>query len=474
MSPDTPQSNVVQLTRENAVSAAPPATRELGAWVAALTFDDIPAKAVEHAKRCLLDLFGCGLYGARQPWGDIAADVACELAGNGPSTLWAHGRRTGPAEAAMANGTAAHGFEIDDIHVSSSLHPGSVTIPAALAIGEARKLTGRDLITAVVAGYEVGIRIGICASIQHKMKGFHITGTGGSIAAAAAAAKALKLADEACADALGLAATQAAGLYSARKGAMAKRFHAGRAAQSGVISGYLAEKGFTGSKEAIETPFGGFMSSFSENADLSVLTRDLSEHWHILDTGFKAYSSCASSHTTIDCIDTLMRDGLTADTLDKLTIYMTKTGLTNVGWEYKPVGIVGAQMNGYFVSSLKLLDDEVFINQFTEERIRDPKILAFMKKIEIVHDPELDAGGATKRHKVRVHARLKDGTEMETTREQRRGSFQHPLSDEEIRTKFHRTAGAILPADSVDRLMAAVGGLETAKNLDELGTLLRG
>ena len=468
MSPDTN----VNKRGESATSSVPPVTRQMGAWIAALKFEDIPDDAVEHAKRCLLDSLGCGIYGAKQPWGNIAADVSCELAGSGPSTLWAQGRATGPAVAAMTNGTATHGFEIDDIHVASSLHPGAVTIPAALAICEARGLSGKDLITAIVAGYEVGIRIGICAGLPHKLKGFHITGTGGSIAAAAAAAKALKLSNDACADALGLGATQAAGIYSARKGAMAKRFHAGGAAHSGVLAGYLAERGFTGSKEAIEAEYGGFMSSFSDNADLSILTDDLGTKWHICDTGFKAYASCASSHTTIDCIDELMRKGLTAETLKKLIIYMSKPGLTNVGWEYVPSGIVGAQMNGYFISSLKLIDDEVFIHQFTEERIKDPKILAFTKKIEILHDPEIDKGGQAKRHKVHMKAICKDGTEMTTTREQRRGSFQHPLNDDEIHAKFRSTAGAILDAATVDQLLATVGRIEKAKDLKELGSLL--
>jgi aconitate decarboxylase len=474
VSPDTN----VNRRGESAASSAPPVTRQMGSWIAALKFEDIPLEAVEHAKRCLLDSLGCGIYGAKQPWGNIAADVSCELAGSGPSTLWAQGRSTGPAVAAMTNGTATHGFEIDDIHVASSLHPGAVTIPAALAICEARGLSGKDLITAIVAGYEVGIRIGICAGLAHKLKGFHITGTGGSIAAAAAAAKALKLSNDACADALGLGATQAAGIYSARKGAMAKRFHAGGAAHSGVLAGYLAEKGFTGSKEAIEAEYGGFMSSFSDNADFSILTDDLGTHenmkWHICDTGFKAYASCASSHTTIDCIDELMRQGLTTKNLEKLTIYMSKPGLTNVGWEYEPSGIVGAQMNGYFISSLKLIDDEVFIHQFTEERIKDPEILEFTKKIEILHDPEIDKGGQAKRHKVHMKAVRTDGTEMTAEREQRRGSFQHPLSDEEIHAKFKSTAGAILDAGTVNKLLATVGSIEAAADLKELGTLLAG
>ena len=213
-------------------AAADGATATLARWTAGLRFDDIPDEVIGHVKLCLLDSLGCGLFGALQPWGRIATEVAVELAGDGPSSLWGTNRRTGAGEAALANGTACHGFEIDDIHLTSLIHPGAVTVPAALAVAEARGLSGKALIAAIVAGYEVGLRVGICAGVTHGVSGFHPTGTVGCVAAAAAVANLLGLGAEAATDALGIGATQAAGLYSARTGAMAKRLHAGRAAQS--------------------------------------------------------------------------------------------------------------------------------------------------------------------------------------------------------------------------------------------------
>src|SRR5262249_30347064 len=148
-----------------------------------------------------------------------------------------------------------------DAHVSSSLHPGAVTLPASLAIAEAKGASGADLMLALAAGYEVGLRIGVCAGITHSTSGYHVTGTAGAIRAAAAAASLLRLRPLQAAHALGIGATQAAGLYAARMGAMTKRFHAGRASQSGVLGAYLAERGFSGSLDEIEAPFGGFMST---------------------------------------------------------------------------------------------------------------------------------------------------------------------------------------------------------------------
>lgn len=455
-------------------SRPPPVTRMLGDWIAGLRFDKIPASSIRHAKRCLLDAVGCGLYGGQQEWGRIAAAVARDFSGGGPASLWGHGDSAGPADAAMVNGTAVHGFEIDDIHVESMFHPGAVTIPAVLAVAEARGRSGEDVLTAIVAGYEIGIRMGIAGGLGHKMKGYHVTATNGCFAAAAAVANLIGLDGEAATDALGIAATEASGLYSARKGAMTKRFHGGMAAKNGVVAGYLAERGFTGARDAIETPFGGYLSTMSDNADLSLPARDLGRRWHIDETGFKAYASCASTHTTIDCLDTLMDQGLAADTLDRLTIHMSKAGFTNVGWDYQPLGVVGMQMNGRFVAATKLLEGEVFVDQFTESRIADPDTMALIDRIDIVHDPAIDALGLSKRHTVHVEAETRDGRTLTASREQRTGSAEHPLSDRDLMTKFRHTAGAVLKGSAVDALIAEIDGMENARDMSGLSALLIG
>src|SRR5581483_2242856 len=166
---------------------------ELGEWVSGLTFADIPADVVEHIKTCLLDALGCGLFGAAQPWGVIAGNVAVAMSDGGACSLFGRRNKVGPGDAALANGTAIHGFELDDAHVSSSHHPGAVTVPAVLAMAEVRGATGADVLTALAAGYEVGLRIGICAGVSHSTSGFHVTGTVGTFGAAAGAARVLNL-----------------------------------------------------------------------------------------------------------------------------------------------------------------------------------------------------------------------------------------------------------------------------------------
>ena len=173
-----------------------PHTRGIARFVSGLKYVAVPPEVRERIKLLMLDSLGCALYGATQPWGRIAAQTAVEMSG-GRATLWGHTQTAGVSDAALVNGTAAHGFEIDDVHVRSLMHPGAATIPTALALAEMKGASGRQLLAAIVAGYEIGLRTGICAGIPHCIRGFHPTGTAGCPGAAAAGANILELAPRA-------------------------------------------------------------------------------------------------------------------------------------------------------------------------------------------------------------------------------------------------------------------------------------
>lgn len=461
-------------TATSAAETVPPVTAQLAAWIAKLDRDDIPEAAWSHAKLCLLDALGCALFGSQQQWGRIAADTAIDLSPGGRASVWGRDARCGVDAAAMANGTATHGFELDDLHLRASMHPGAVTIPAAFAVAEAYDKTPTEFLTAVVAGYEVGLRIAIAIGLPHGLRGHHTTGTVGTLAAAATVANLLGLSADAAADALGIAATQAAALHGARTGAMSKRFHAGRAAQSGVIAAALAKRGFTGSRTGLEQSFGGFFSTLCDAVDLPATTAELGERWEIRDVGFKAYASCGSTHTSIDALDQLMRQGVTADGLKQLRIYLSKKGVSNVGWKYVPGGVVAAQMNCFYTSAVKLLDGDVFVEQFDESRLADPQVMSLIERIRIGHEPSFDAGGAASRHKVRVEAELKDGTVRSVSVEQRRGSARFPLSREEIVRKFFGLSKAAIPQSSAERIVELVDGIDGVHSMQPLAALMRG
>ena len=451
------------------------ATARFAQWSSALQYEAIPQAVIDHAKLCLLDGLGCGVFGSTQPWSVAAAEVTLALSGGGPATLLGKNASASVTDAAFVNGTATHGYEIDDIHLRGLMHPGAVTIPAVLALAEANALGGRDVLVALVAGYEVGLRVAMCSGIPHVMRGFHPTGTAGCLCAAAAAARLLELPETQTVHALSIAATQAAGLYCAvEAGAMTKRMHAGRAAQAGVLAALLAQKGYTGSTDVLEAPHAGYMSTLAENADLTPFVATLGSEWETAQVGFKAHAACASAHTTIDAVAALMKRGLTAGNLDKLTVHASEVGMNNVGWRYRPTSVTGAQMNGAFAAAVQLLDGRAFIEQYREERIADAATLRLIDKIEFRHDPQLDIGGAAKRHAVKVEARTVSGEVLSEYVEQRRGSAQHPLSRKELEEKFARTAGAVLKPAAVDKLLNAILTIEQAPDMRALSALLRG
>jgi 2-methylcitrate dehydratase PrpD len=274
------------------------------------------------------------------------------------------------------------------------------------------------------------------------------------------------------AHALGIGATQAAGLYAARTGAMTKRFHAGRASQSGVLGAYLAEHGFTGSLDALEAPFGGFMSTLQGQSDAATILADLGTRWETARVGLKPYAACASAHTTIDAVRELRARGLNAGNLARLTVQVSRKSHLNIGWPYQPGETIAAQMNGSYAAAVTLIDGDAFIDQYDERRLADPAILALMPRIDFVHDPELDIGGAAKRHAIKIEAVRNDGSVLSTTIEQRRGSADHPLTVREIEQKFRRLAGTTLPGPAVDELIGIVGALECEVTLNRLTSLI--
>lgn len=448
-------------------------SRALAGWAADLAYDDIPVDVRQHLKYCLLDAFGCGLYGATQPWGRIVSATALETTGLGQAALFAGGGCASPAEAALANGTAVHGFEIDDVHVASSLHPGAVVIPAVLAAMTGQIVSGRELITALAAGYEAGIRVGICAGVMHSTSGYHVTASVGTVAAGISAARVMGLDAEAALNALGIATTQASGLYSARKNAMTKRLHAGIAARAGVTGAFLGRRGFTGATDVLEAPFGGFFSTLQGEHPPESLLEGLGDRWETARVGFKAYASCASSHTTVDALDELMAQGLTADTLERLELSLGRKGAINVGWDYVPGTVVSAQMNAQYVAAVKLLEGEVFVRQFRDELLADPRVLNLVSRIAIRHDPDIDALGAALRHTVRACAVTKTGKTLEAYVQQRKGSAERPLLPTEITDKFHSIAAAA-PFIDRDVLHDNIMGLDDARNatVDLCGMLL--
>jgi 2-methylcitrate dehydratase PrpD len=452
-------------------------TRGIAEFVSGLQYEAIPAEVRERAKLLMLDSLGCALYGADLPWSRILIDTLRGLDTSTGSAVWGTRHRLSAPHAALVNGTLVQGFELDDVHRIGVLHVGAVTLPALIAVAEQRPgMTGREFLTAAIAGYEIGPRVGMCMGQEHIGQGWHSGATVGVFSAAAGAARGLRLSADQTVHAIGIAGTQSAGLMAAQYGAMVKRMHAGRSSQSGLYGALLAAGGFTGIVDVFESEYGGFCTTFSRSTDrfsLDELTAGLGSRWEVLRVALKFYSCVGSNHTTLDAIRTMQaRRPFGPADLDRILVHGSQVTMDHVGWKYSPQGLTSAQLNLPYCVATFLLEGDCFVDQFTEDKVADPERMALSERIQVAHDACITAKGKGFRHMVRVEVFLKDGTRMEETVEAPRGSEKHFASAADVVAKFEKLARKSLPAAQVSKLRDAVLGMENLPAAGELARLL--
>jgi 2-methylcitrate dehydratase PrpD len=369
-------------------------TRELARWIAHLRYADLPARTRETVRIALLDTLGCGVYGHSTPWARMLLQWARAGApARGEATVWGEAAPSlRAADAALVNGVAAHGFELDDYH-NAKLHAGAVVIPAALALAEKLDASGERLVTAVAAGYEVMIRSSLAMHPSAtRLRGWHITGVCGPFGAAAACAVLLGLDDEHTAWALGLAGTQGSGVWAFNAdGTMSKRFHAGRAAYSGVLAAELAAIGFTGPTQIYEFHDGGVLKAYSDRSDPAPLTAELGTVYRLDTNRIKPYSCCGSTHSYVDAAFELRRRlGTPWDPKRRVRVGLANVVDVQCGFKYIPTSALNAQMSLRYVVAAALLEGQVLPPQFTDKKLSDLAITALAEKLELEHDPALD------------------------------------------------------------------------------------
>ena len=453
-------------------------TRGIAAFVSALGYEAIPAQVRERIKLLILDSLGCAVYGANLEWCRILQTTLAALDTTRTTTIWGTAGSLSSPHAALVNGTQIQGFELDDVHRHGVLHVGAVTLPALIGVAESHAgLTGRDFLTAAVAGYETGPRVGKCMGAQHIGQGWHSGATVGVYSAAAGAARGLRLSAEQTVHALGIAGTQSAGLMAAQYGAMVKRMHAGRASQSGLYGALLAKSGFTGIADVFEAPYGGFCTTFSrshDRFDLNELSAGLGERFETMGIALKFYSCVGSNHTTLDAIrDIARRRPFAPGDVERIVVHGSQVTVDHVGWPYRPEGLTAAQLNLPFCVATLLIEGDVFVDQFRPEAVDDAARIALSRKVEVVHDPAITALGAGFRHKVRLEVHFRDGTVATETREAPRGSEQSFASEAEIVGKFRKLTRAVMGERQRDALIDAVLGLEKLEDAGQLARLMR-
>jgi len=452
-------------------------TRGMAEFVANLRFEDIPADVRQRIKLLMLDSLGCALYGAKLEWSRILQQRLGELDTTRMCAVWGTKQRISAPHAALINGTQVQGFELDDVHRQGMLHVGSVVLPALIAVTEFRQgLSGKEFLTAAVAGYEIGPRVGICMGPEHLEQGFHTGATFGVFSAAAGSARGLKLDAAKTVHALGIAGTQAAGLMAAQFGAMVKRMHSGRSSQSGLYGALLAEAGFTGIINVFESEYGGFCTTFSRSTDrfkIEELTAGFGSVWQTMGIALKFYSCVASNHTTLDALRLMQEEHpFGANDVDKIVVHCTQATAVHVGWKYQPQGLTSAQLNLPYCVATLLLDGDVFVDQFSEDRVADPARMALAEKVDVREDPAYTAQGSKSRHLVRVEVQLKGGKKMERIVAAGRGNEHNFASEADVVAKFEKLAIHALPQAQVGELRDALLGIENLADAGRIAELL--
>lgn len=440
------------------------ATAELSAFASQLRFADIPAEVVDKAKLCLLDTVGCCVYGVTlAPVVKLMNMVLAEGA-RPVATLLGTAHRTSPAHAVLVNATAAHAFQLDEVHTGSTLHPGSVVVPTVLALSQAAGgLSGKDFLTAMIAGYEVGIRIGQASKGLMFKRGYHNQGTTGPLAAAAAAARLLGLDATRTLHALGLAASQAAGLMAVQEGANAKAFHSGRAGQSAVYAALLAKEGYTGIEDVLDVDYGAFFSTLVESHDPALLTRGLGNTWETLNVGFKTAPASNGSITAMHTLGRIMRThALAAADIEHVVASVSTNTLDHCGWDFDPAqmkGVLAAQMNLRYGMAAMALDGVATPAQYTEARIRRADVAGFLPRIEVRaweafdRDPRL-------RLACRLEVRTRAGETHSDETLYRPGSPEDPVSADALEQKFMTLTSGVIPAERAADCVSHVKALE--------------
>jgi len=447
-------------------------TVALARFAAELRFDDIPEPVVRRAEDLLVDWFGSALagHGARAVETIAAFARACGPA-TGPSEVLVGRGRSSPYFAAMVNAAASHLAEQDDVHNGSVFHPATVVFPVALAWSQALGASGQQLLTAAVAGYEVGIRVGEFLGRSH-YKVFHTTGTAGTLAAAATAGHLLGLDAARMQHAFGSAGTQSAGLWEfLRTGADSKQLHTAHAAAAGLMSASLARDGFTGAQQILEGAQ-GMAAGMSSDADPSRLVDRLGSRWALAETSFKYHASCRHTHPAADALLAVMRsNALVADDIERVVTHVHQGAIDVLGPVIDPATVHQSKFSMGTVLALVARFGHAGLAEF-DAHFRDAETCALRDRVRMERDAEVDDAYPQRWiGKVTVHTR--DGRVLSGRVDEPKGDPGNTLSRDEISAKALRLAtyrGAATEAE----MQVALESLWAIARTPSVGPLLRG
>jgi 2-methylcitrate dehydratase PrpD len=453
-------------------------TRTLAEWVAGLRYEDIPETVRDHARRFILDNFGCQIAGATLPWSKSYYDMMRATRSGSHSTVAYFGDKMAPDDAAFLNSTFNHANETDDTHLKSPTHPGGIAVPAALALAEYAGATGEQLLVAVVAAYEIQIRISWACSPYLIYRGHHPPVGVGPFGGAAAGAVLMGFDEETTLNAFGIAGSHSAGLIEYTKtGGSVKRIHSAIPAQAGVRSALFAKAGITGPHSILEGEK-GFCKVFAVDYDLARLTDGLGEHYHLLDNGLKPYSCCHLIHAAFDALDVVREDTpLKPEDVKSITVATNSEPiLSHIGSIIEPPDLLGAQFSLPFSVAMRLHHGGSGVKggngfwDYLEVDLKDPALLETARKVKVTiaeNDKwaRVDEGAG-------LEVETVDGRKLQASVPFSKGLPENPMSPAEVEEKFRYLVEPVMSPKAADAIVGAVGAVEGIEDINDLVRLL--
>jgi len=437
-------------------------TEELSRFIVNLRFESLPENTIELAKKSLLDWVGVTLGASRTSAIQILMDVLNLQNTEKQSSILGHRTKTTMLYASLVNGTMSHILDYDDAHSVVRTHPSAPLVPALLAVAEHHMLSGRQLITALVAGLEATIRIGYALGRSYYEKGWHATSVLGKLGSAAGAAHLLNLSTEQTSVALGLAATQAAGVRDVF-GTMCKSFHAGKAAMDGLLASMLAKKGFTGPLNLL-SPEAGFAGVFSDEYDPTYIVQGLGVEYRALEDSFKPYAACLLTHPVIYGLISLKQEHyLEPDEIEQIDVSVNPLNLKVAG-NPEPRDGTEAKFSVQAAAALALIYGQATNGTFSDNIVNSPPVRELMRKVRPV------ANNALPETEAKLTISLKGGKQHTIHVTTPKGEPGNPLTFDDIAEKTRDLAREVLTLATTDQLIIQARDLE---NLDNLAMFMK-
>ncbi|MPZ63882.1 MAG: hypothetical protein GEU93_22015 [Propionibacteriales bacterium] len=446
------------------------ASSRLAEFVTSLRPAELPESTVAYTKVLIADTVGAGLFGSTTEAGRICWEHAVRTSAPGPAAVWGRSGGMVAEAAALVNGTQAHAYELDDYHPGAKLHPGAVVVPSAMAAAarSSQPVSGMELLTAVVLGYEVMIRVSLAAtSSAVRRRGWHLTGIAGPLGAAAAAARIGGLDHDATLHALGIAGSHSAGLFAfSREGAMTKRLHAGRASSGGLDAATLAANGFTGPSDVLEATDGGLLNAISDEAEPSRIVEGLGDSFLVDQTAIKPYACCGSLHSSIDAVIRLANaHDVRPHDIKEITAYNSRLVDRQCGFDYRGTGgALEAQMSLQYCLAVSATDRRCFTEQFTPQRRADHDVRELAQRVRFEVDPDIDAV-YPHRFPARVGIAMVDRSEHEEFVSAPTGSEGAPFGWDQMTEKFRATTAGVLSESEQSDLLGRIEAMDDAGDI---------